>query len=44
LLADRPHAHPYQEDLTVTDRQGWTPVSLADDEEGDDEEDEDDDE
>jgi hypothetical protein len=30
--------------LEMTDRHGWAPVSLADDEEGDDEEDEDDDE
>jgi hypothetical protein len=30
--------------LEMTDRYGWAPVSLADDEEGDDEEDEDDDE
>jgi hypothetical protein len=30
--------------LKMTDRHGWAPLSLADDEEGDDEEDEDDDE
>jgi hypothetical protein len=44
LLADRRTHIPIRRTSKMTDRHGWAPASLADDEEGDDEEDEDDDE